>query len=333
MGNININSGRMVVAAKPGRTLLAALTEGKVFIPSACGGQGRCGLCAVKVTGGPDAPLTPPEKALLPAESQGLGMRLSCQVKTEADLSIEIPEEYFSIRRYSGKLVKKIPMTRDILNLHIKLLPGQAMEFKAGQYIQLRSPAYDGATPVMRAYSLASPPSQKELLELVVRRVGSGICTTWIFDHLKEGDLVQVSGPYGKFCLTCTTAPIIMIAGGSGMAPMLSLLKEIREKKMPQRVVFFFGAQRREDLFKLDELAAFEKALPDFTFVPVLSNEPLTSDWPGQRGLVTDVAAKRMDDLSGFEAYLCGSPGMIAACIRMLKSKGIPEERILYDKF
>jgi Na+-transporting NADH:ubiquinone oxidoreductase subunit F len=333
MGSINVNNGRVILTAKPGKSLLAALSEGKVFIPSACGGQGRCGLCAVKLMGTPEAPLTAPEKALLPAESLEKGMRLSCQVKAGTDLSIEIPEDYFSIRRYTGKLTAKVPMTQDILNLHIQLLTGQSMEFKAGQYIQLRSPAYDKAMPVMRAYSLANRPSQKDRLELVVRRVRNGICTTWIFDRLKEGDSVQLSGPYGKFCLTCSIAPIVMIAGGSGMAPMLSILGEILEKQRERKIVFFFGAQKREDLFKLDEIALLAKELRDFTFVPALSSEPAGSLWSGERGLVTEVAAKKMGDPSGHEAYLCGSPGMVAACVKLLKSKGIPEDRIFYDKF
>lgn len=333
MSTLDINNGRIVLSPKPGRTLLTALTEGKIFVPSACGGHGKCGLCAIKILRGAENPLTEAEKTHLTPENQQTGFRLSCQIKTDTDLFIEIPDEYFSIKRFSGKLLSKTPMTRDILRLTIGFLPNQFMDYKPGQYIQLRSPAYNNSPPVMRAYSLASIPEQKSTIELFIRKVENGICTTWVFDHLKEGDLVQFSGPYGKFCLTCSQAPMVMIAGGSGMAPILGLLREMRKKKVQRKAVFFFGAQTQKDLFMLDELADITKALPNFSFVPVLSGEPNGKGWAGETGLVTEAASRHLGRLSKHEAFLCGSPGMISSCVKMLTDKGLPENRIYYDKF
>ncbi len=334
MGSITVNGSKLTITPKPGRTLLAALTEARVFIPSACGGQGQCGLCKVKITSATkNEPLTEPEKKLLSEEDIAKGQRLSCQIKTEQDLSIEIPEEYFSIKRFTGKLISKTQLTPDILGIKIEFLPGQAIDFKAGQYVQLRCPAHESSPPVIRAYSIASGPSDKNQIELIIRKVNNGICTTWVFDLLKEGEIVQVSGPYGTFCLTCSKTPIIMIAGGSGMAPMLSILNEMMDKKINRKTVFFFGAQKNEDLFKLNEIEGFAKNLPDFSFIPVLSNEPVTSNWKGMRGLVTEAVNEKMKSLKECEAYICGSQGMINACIKVLKEKELSENRIFYDKF
>jgi Na+-transporting NADH:ubiquinone oxidoreductase subunit F len=167
----------------------------------------------------------------------------------------------------------------------------------------------------------------------MVRKVPEGICSVWVFDVLKEGDKVYFTAPYGDFRLSDSNAPAIFIAGGSGMAPLWSLLQDMRDKRIRRPVNFFFGALTRRDLFLTSELAGLGKDLPDFTFIPALSNEPQGSDWKGQRGLITDVVARFMPDCSGREAYLCGSPGMIGACINVLTKAGVPEKNIFYDTF
>ena len=146
------------------------------------------------------------------------------------DIKIRVPKELLSVRKYKGKLLHKRPLTYDIVELRIELLEPKTIEFVAGQYVQLESEEYDGNDRVMRAYSMSSPPSDKNHIELMVRKVPSGICTTWVFEHLKEGQEVVFSGPYGKFRLSNTDAEIIFIAGGSGMAPIWGILKDIKEK-------------------------------------------------------------------------------------------------------
>ena len=160
-----------------------------------------------------------------------------------------------------------------------------------------------------------------------------GICTTWVFDVLKEGDEVALSGPYGEFRLAEGGAPALFIAGGSGMAPIWSILRDMREKGNPRKAWYIFGALTREDLFFLEEMGKLEGELGGFTFIPALSREPEGEGWEGERGLVTDVVKRRIPDLAGFEAYLCGSPGMIDACVKVLTESGVPEEKIYFDKF
>jgi Na+-transporting NADH:ubiquinone oxidoreductase subunit F len=276
----------------------------------------------------------PVEQPYLSPEELKESVRLSCQVKIRSDIRIEIPKELFSVKRFTGILEQKKNLTHDILELRIRLDQPREIDFTAGQYIQLESPEYKGRDSVIRAYSLSSVPSDKSAVELIVRRVPDGICTTWVFDHLAEKTPVRFSGPYGEFHMSDTDAPIIFIAGGSGMAPIWSILRDMKEKNISHRpATYFFGALTQKDLFYRDELESLQREMDWFTYVPALSNEPENSDWQGERGLITDVVKKHFPDTSKYEAYLCGSPGMINACVNVLTDGGMPEEKIFYDKF
>jgi Na+-transporting NADH:ubiquinone oxidoreductase subunit F len=167
----------------------------------------------------------------------------------------------------------------------------------------------------------------------MIRRVPGGICTEWIFDHLKEGDKVYFTAPYGNFRLSGSSSPILFIAGGSGMGPIWSMLNDMKGKGIRRDASYFFGALTKRDLFLENELMALQKELPGFSFVPALSNEQEGSDWKGHRGLITDVVARHCLDCSNQEAYLCGSPGMIEACRKVLIQGGMREENIFYDRF
>jgi Na+-transporting NADH:ubiquinone oxidoreductase subunit F len=225
-------------------------------------------------------------------------------------------------------------LTHDIKEVRLKLIEPANIEMKAGQFIQFQVPAYELTDePVYRAYSMASVPSDTTHIELEIRLVPNGICTTYVHKHLKEGDEVMVNGPYGEFFLRDTERPIICIAGGSGMAPLKSILLDMAEKKSSRKVRYFFGARALRDLFLLDEMKALEDEMENFKFIPALS-DPLPEDnWKGEEGLITDVVKRLTEDASESEAYLCGSPGMIDACVKVLQELGMPEARIYYDKF
>ncbi len=329
---IDINQGEKTLNVPGGGSLLGTLGEQEIFIPSACGGRGSCAYCKVQVHDGA-GPVGPIEEPYLTPEERKKDVRLSCQVKVRNDLKIEIPKEYFSVKKFSAKLLHKKPLTHDIVELRLELLEPNQIAFTAGQYVQLESEDYKGKESVMRAYSISSPPSDTNHVELIVRRVPNGICTTWVFDHVKEKQKISLSGPYGEFQLSDTDAPIICIAGGSGMAPIWSIVRDMKEKGISRETTYFFGALTQRDLFFVDELKALEAELPWFHFVPALSNEPDDSGWDGEQGLITDVVARHFPDTSKHEAYLCGSPGMINACLKVLSQGGMPDENIFYDKF
>lgn len=330
--NIDINAGERELSVDGGSPLLSALAENSIFIPSACGGRGSCAYCKLKVLEGAGF-VGPVEEPHLTPEELETGIRLSCQVKIRNDLKIEIPKELFAVKHFRAKLIQKEMLTYDIAGLRMELIDPQTIDFVAGQYIQLESEEYKGREEVMRAYSISSVPSDNKHIELMIRRVPEGICTTWVFDYLQEGNELYFSGPYGDFNLSETDAPIIFIAGGSGMAPIWSIIQYMVEEGIQRNAVYFFGALTQKDLFYADELTKIAESFEWFKFVPALSREPEDSDWQGERGLITDVVKRYFPDTSAHEGYLCGSPGMIDACISVLTEGGMPEERIYYDKF
>ena len=318
---VDINRGFKKVRLRQGVSLLAGLARNGVFIPSACGGNARCGYCKIKVLSAGSVP-TAPELPLLSEQEKAGGFRLACQTKPDNDIAIEIPEDLFAVKRFSGKVVQKKLLTYDIIGLTIGLSNQPIIDFKAGQYLQLKSTPYADHDAVLRDFSIASPPSKKNSIELMIRKIPNGIFTPWAFDVLKEGDSISFSGPYGKFGASDTSLPMLFIAGGSGMAPVWSVLQDLQEKNCRRRIQYFFGALTQRDLFLTSELYKLEKELPAFKFTPALSNEPADSGWQGERGLITDVVGRRIPECSGYEAYLCGSPGMINACIAMLRRAG-----------
>jgi Na+-transporting NADH:ubiquinone oxidoreductase subunit F len=224
-------------------------------------------------------------------------------------------------------------LTYDIVRLTLQLVKPVSLTFIAGQYIQLRSQPYDNHEAVLRNYSIASPSSAGSSFDLMIRRVPGGICTGWIFDKLSVGDTLSFTAPFGRFKLSASNAPVLFVAGGSGMGPMYAILRDMLEKNITRKAFYFFGAVTQKDLFLTEELQKLTNVLPDFTFIPAVSNEPADSSWQGERGLITDVLARHFPDCSAFEGYLCGSPGMISACRKVLIANNMPAEHIFYDSF
>lgn len=329
---ITIN-GEDELTVEGGRNLLECLTTEKIFIPSACGGRGTCGYCKCKVKSG-GGPLLPTETPFLTKEEVETDVRLSCQVKVREDISIEIPEELLSVQQYETVCSEIKELTYDIREFKFKLKEPAEINFIPGQYVQLLCPEYEGnPEEVYRAYSVSSDPADKTSIELVIRKVPGGICTTYCFDHLKEGDTVFLNGPYGEFRLAETDAPMICIAGGSGMAPIKCILHHMKNNDINKKCSYFFGGRNVRDQFYAELMAEFENELNDFTYVPVVGETAEGETWDGETGLVTEAVERAYDDLSEYEAYLCGSPGMIDASIEVLKKLGMQEEKIFYDKF
>jgi Na+-transporting NADH:ubiquinone oxidoreductase subunit F len=330
--SVDINKGSRTFEVKGGRSLLASLIDAGVFIPSACGGRGTCAYCKVRAVEGL-GPVAPTEVSLLTEEEIAESVRLSCQVKVRNDIAIAIPEELLSVREFRAEVEAMTDLTHDIKLVRLRLIEPATIEFEPGQYVQLMAPAYgSNPEPVYRAYSIASPPSDSGHIELIIRLAPGGICTTWVFTILKDGDEVRFNGPYGEFRLSDTDAEMVWIAGGSGMAPFWSIVRHMRERGIERPCTYFFGAVGQRDLFLVDELREMEKALPGFRFVPALSGAE-NDGWAGETGLITEVVARHLSDGASTEGYLCGSGGMIDASVKVLTAKGIPEERIYYDKF
>ncbi len=335
---IDINDGSKEFTVTGGSPLLSTLAENSIFIPSACGGRGTCGACkcVVKTDIGP---IYPTEKPYLSDEEMEENTRLSCQIKVKSDLKLEIPEHLFNVKEFETAVESMADVTYDIKEVRFRLNRPDTIKFRAGQYMQLVVPPYDKIKEeTQRAYSMQSSPAEKDVVELLIRLVPGGIATTWVFENMNEGDKVSLIGPFGDFFLRDTDAAMICVAGGSGMAPIKSILYDMVNKEMTDREVwYFFGARAKKDLFYIEEFRELEEKWPKFHFVPALSEPEPDDNWDGETGLITEVLDRYFQNTISTEiereGYLCGSPGMIDACVAVMKKHDMPEEKIYFDKF
>ena len=330
--SITINDERQLTVNGGGK-LLSVLTAEKIFIPSACGGRGTCGLCKLKVLEGA-GPLLPTEEPYLDKDQRESNVRLGCQVKVRNDLKIEIPQELLAVREYICKCAEIIDLTHDMKQFRLELVEPQTIDYVPGQYIQLLTPVYEKSSEeVYRAYSISSDPADKSAIELIIRLVPGGICTTYCFEYLKVGDQVKMNGPYGEFRLSETNAPAVFIAGGSGMAPIKCMLHHMKNTGNKRKATYYFGANKVKELCLGELMRQFESELADFRFIPVIAAPEQDQNWDGEKGPVTEAVQRTLDNAGQCEAYLCGSPGMIDASLDVLKKLGVGEDKIFYDKF
>ncbi len=339
-----INKER-VFTTESGASLLSFFTKNKIFIPSACGGKATCGHCKIKVLNG-GGPILPTEEVFITQKEKSAGIRLACQVKIKQDIEVYLPEHLFEAKEYQAVVEEISSLTHDIKHFTLKLLEPKTINFKPGQYIQIKVPG----TEEFRAYSIASSPRQNDRIELIIRLVHGGLCSTYMHNVLEVGDKVVFTGPFGEFFLREESdKEIICIAGGCGMSPIRSIILYLAELGMPRKVTYFFGARTKKDLFYVEEMTELEKKYPNFKFIPALSEPEPEDKWEGEVGLITQVVERYLDIymngryeiyLSGryegagvLESYLCGPPPMIDAAIKVLTKKGVHIENVYYDKF
>jgi Na+-transporting NADH:ubiquinone oxidoreductase subunit F len=330
---IIFNDGEKVLDAEEGRPLLFTAMSHKVFIPSACGGRASCGQCRVRVlTGAPGH--VPEERAVLRAEEMVRGVHLACQLVVREDVRIELPEGYLGARQYRARVAAMRDLAKDMREVDLELVEPDRMTFQAGQYVQfLRPGSENDSRPLYRAYSMASPPSRAGCLSLLFARIPGGECTSYVFDQLRMAEMVTINGPFGQFHLRESDRQILLIAGGSGIAPIRAMLADMAEKGTRRPVTFFFSAHTTADLVYREEMRALESRLPGFRFIPVLSRPLPAEHWTGEKGGLPAALIRLLPALDDHEAYLCGGPGLIDASINALKSRGLAPDMIFFDKF
>ena len=336
---IDINGGKRQLDIKGGAPLLQTLAESGIFVPSACGGRGSCGACKVKVLSDV-GPHLPTETPYLEKDEIDQNVRLSCQIKVKENLEIEIPEALFNVQQFEGTVERVRSVTHDIKEVYVKLPEGKEASFVCGQYGQLEVPPYGKVkSPTQRAYSMSSPPSDKNHLEFLVRLVPGGIVTSYVHEHLEEGQKLRVIAPFGEFNVKDTGATMICVAGGSGMAPFKGIFQHMIEtgEIETREVWYFFGARTKRDMFYLDWLYSLDEKYEKFHFVPALSEPQEEDEWTGPTGLITEVLAGYLTDSidreQPHEGYLCGSPGMLDACMAVMRKFEMSEDKIYFDKF
>ncbi|MFC1538763.1 NADH:ubiquinone reductase (Na(+)-transporting) subunit F [Candidatus Latescibacterota bacterium] len=312
-----------------GSTILSYLSANKIFIPSACGGKATCGFCKGRVVSDV-GPLLPTEKPFMSKKEITDNTRLLCQVKVKKETKIVIPEEYFNVKEFSTTVESITPLTHDTKMFRFKLIEPSEIKFKPGQYIQFRVP--DAGEE--RAYSVASNPNETNIVELIVRLVPGGLCTTYMFKKLLVGDQIYLTGPYGDFYLREETdCPIVCVAGGSGSAPIRAILSYLRDKKSKRKIISFYGGRTPKDIYFTEEYKKLSEEMEDFTHVPAISEPEDGDGWEGEKGLITEPMEKYLGDLSDYEAYMCGPPAMLHFCTILLKKHGIDENKIWFDEF
>jgi Na+-transporting NADH:ubiquinone oxidoreductase subunit F len=368
---INDDPDKAIVTPS-GNTLLNTLAMHQIYIPSACGGKGTCGVCKAEVVEGGGA-LLPTETSHISRGEARRGVRLACQVKVKQDMKIEVEPEIFNVRKWQCRVRSNHNVATFIKELVLELPEGEEVPFRAGGYIQIECPPhvvkyadfdieeeYRGDwdrfnmwqfvskvdDPVSRAYSMASYPGEEGIIMLNVRiaspppnmpNVPPGKMSSFIF-NLKPGDEVTISGPFGEFFARETDNEMVFVGGGAGMAPMRShIFDQFRRLHTDRRVSFWYGARSSREAFyqeDFDEIAAENE---NFEWHLALS-DPLPEDnWAGATGFIHQVVydqyLKNHPAPEDIEYYMCGPPMMNQAVINMLLDLGVEPENILLDDF
>jgi Na+-transporting NADH:ubiquinone oxidoreductase subunit F len=326
---ININDGESHLTTSPGSTLLSTLGTNKIFLPSACGGKGSCGMCRCQVTSGAGT-ILPTETGFFTYKQRHDHWRLACQVKVKENLDMHLPAEILGIKKWECEVISNRNVATFIKEFVVKLPEGETLNFKSGGYIQIDVPAItvdfkdiDVASPfradwekmkifdlkmtnpeeTYRAYSMANHPAEGNIVMLNIRiatppfdrtiggfaRVNPGVCSSYIFSR-QPGDKVQLSGPYGEFFLKNTDNEMMFIGGGAGMAPMRSHIFHLfKTARTGRKVTFWYGARSMKEVFYSEEFDAIAREHPNFTWHLALS-EPLPEDnWTGPTGFIHQV--------------------------------------------
>jgi Na+-transporting NADH:ubiquinone oxidoreductase subunit F len=375
MGDVEIvinDDPENTLKTQAGSTLLGTLAANKIFIPSACGGKGSCGVCDVKVLEGGGA-LLPTESSHINRGEAREGMRLSCQVKVKQDMKIELPAEVFSVRRWECTVRSNHNVATFIKELVLELPEGEAVPFRAGGYIQIEAPPHEVAyedmeiekefhddwdqfniwqyvskvdETVTRAYSMASYPAEKDIIMLNVRiasppprmpDVPPGQMSSYIFG-LKPGDKVTISGPFGEFYAKDTDNEMCFLGGGAGMAPMRShIFDQLLTLDSTRKITFWYGARSLKEAFYVEEFDKLAAQHENFEWYLALS-DPLPEDnWTGLTGFIHQVAhdeyLSKHPAPEDIEYYICGPPLMLQACRTLTENLGVEPENVLYDDF
>lgn len=325
---IKINDEKEITV-NAGSSLLSTLANEKLFLPSACGGGGTCGMCKCQVLDG-GGTILPTEVGFFTRKQQQDHWRLGCQVKVRESLNITIPKEVFGIKKWECEVISNQNVATFIKEFVVRLPESETLDFQSGGYIQIDVPKIEvdyknidveaeyredwdklkmwdlkmkNPEPIFRAYSMANHPAEGNIIKLNIRiatppwdraknqfmNVNPGICSSYIFSR-KPGDKVTISGPYGEFHIKPTKKEMVFIGGGAGMAPLRSMIFHLFQTEHTDRKVsFWYGARSLRETFYDDEFRAIQAKNPNFSFNLALS-EPLPEDnWKGYTGFIHQV--------------------------------------------
>jgi propane monooxygenase reductase subunit len=318
------------------QTILRAAAEQGVQLMHGCK-EGQCASCKSFVLDGEDIELDSYSTFALPDFERDEGQTLLCRAHAYEDLVIELlnyDEEMIQsglpLRQGVVEVLANEPVTHDMRHLVVRLVEPEEIKFFPGQYLDFQVPGTDDT----RSFSMANTPNREGVFEFIIRIYPGGLFSGHLADSIAVGDRLAVEGPFGAFRLReSSSADLLFVGGGAGLAPLLALLRSMADRGVDRRVTFYYGARTSRDLPFRAEIAKLGEQLPGLTFVPALSEPTGTDEWHGETGLITDVLARREPSLAGVDAYVCGPPPMVEAAIATLTRLGCSEDHIFYDKF
>ncbi len=309
----------------------AALRQG-IVLPYSCR-TGTCATCKGRLISG-EVDYGEYQEQALTATERDQGYALLCQAQPRSDLEVEAREvavaEEIEIKLLPCRVTGMTPIAHDVMELRVQLPQNQRFHYLPGQYIDLLM--RDGRR---RSFSIANPPAEEGVLELHVRRVPDGYFTNYIFDGMKERDLLRFEGPLGTFFLRNGDEhrPLIFVAGGTGFAPIKAILEHAFAEGVSRPMHFFWGVRAARDLYMRELVESWQQRHDRFTFTPVLSEPGGDDQWDGDTGWVHDVVTQYYPDLSGYQVYASGPPPMIEALKKSFPEHGLPADQLFYDSF
>ncbi|OWY37564.1 CDP-6-deoxy-delta-3,4-glucoseen reductase [Xenophilus sp. AP218F] len=312
-------------------TILEAALRQNIGLPYGCR-DGACGACKGKVVAGEVSQDGFQDKAL-PESERIQGMALFCCAKPQGDISIEVREVTgagdIQIKTLPCR-VEKIEKIHDVAVLKLKLPVSERLQFRAGQYIDILMK--DGKK---RSFSIANAPHDDAFIELHIRHNPGGSFSDYVFNQMKEREIMRFKGPLGSFFLReDSDKPAIFIASGTGFAPVKGIIEHAIHQGIQRQMVIYWGARTLADLYMAPLAGSWQAAHPHITFIPVLSEALPEDNWQGRVGFVHQAVLEDFADLSGYQVYACGAPVMVeAAHASFTGERGLPEDEFFSDAF
>jgi NAD(P)H-flavin reductase/ferredoxin len=334
VASIEVEPFGAAIPAAGGETILDAVLRSGRYLRYGCK-YGGCGTCRALLVAGEVRDFG--STFALPASARAQGWILLCSSTPLGDCAIDVSSMDLSesefqtgdkVATLKSSLVMVESLTPTIYGVTLRLIDPPVMAFRAGQFVTVEVPGtVKGAAP---AFSMANSPTDNTRVELIARRLPGGRFGGYL-ESARPGDTISLRGPLGSLRVRPSYRKLIMIAGGTGLAPLLSMLTDLAQSGDQRAAVLFFGARTTAELYHLDRVRQLRDTAPGLDFVPVVQ-QPDRS-WPGETGLVTDAVARLRPNLHGYDAYICGPPLMVAAAIDLTRRLGVREPNIYYDAF
>lgn len=309
-----------------GQTILDAALHQSILLPYGCR-SGNCGVCRSKLIEGTVTYETPPGVEVNADEV------LLCKALPTSDLVIKAEvrsdSKIIDIKQMPCRIEKKQMLSHDVMQLYLKVPDNEKLVFYAGQFVDF---ILEGGK--RRSYSLANAPGNGELIELHLRHVEGGSFSGFIFNEAKEKDILRIEGPFGRFALRKDSElPIIFIAGGTGFAPIKSVIEDMFANQIMRPIHLYWGVRAKEDLYMHDLAMSWADKYQHIEYIPVLSAAKPEDNWQGRTGFVHEAVVQDFADLSGYEVYAAGPPIMIDAARQPFANKNLSEDRFFCDAF